>query len=57
MDQVNILKPFTMIALHLRDSPLHLITASQECGPGARKPSADNPFAARSSHALADCYL
>ena len=57
MDQVNILKPFTMIALHFRDSPLHLITASQECGPGARKPSADNPFAARSSHALADCYL
>ena len=35
MDQVNRLIPYTMIALHLRDSTLHLITASQEIGPGS----------------------
>ena len=30
MDPENILIPFTMIALHFRDSPPHLITAAQE---------------------------
>ncbi len=29
MDPEDILIPYTMIALHLRDSPPHLITASQ----------------------------
>ena len=35
MDQEVILSPYTMIALHLRDSTPHLITASQEVSIGS----------------------
>ena len=34
MDQEINLRPYTMIALHFRDSPPHLITASQEVRTG-----------------------
>ena len=43
MDQVT---SHTMIALHLRDSTMHLITSSQHVGSGIRHASADHPFAA-----------
>ena len=34
MDPENILIPYTMIALHFRDSPVHLIAPSQHAGFG-----------------------
>ena len=42
-----------MIALHFRDSPVHLIAPSQHAGLGFRKASADHPFTA----ALPRAYL
>jgi hypothetical protein len=51
MDQVSYYD-HTMIALHFRDSPPHLITASQNAGTGLRQTSADHPFAASHSHAV-----
>ena len=49
MDVVNILRPYTMIALHFRDSALPLIAAPQPAGPGIRQTSADHPFTASGS--------
>ena len=34
MDEVITINSYTMIALHLRDSPMHLITSSQQIRPG-----------------------
>ena len=34
MGEVIIINSYTMIALHLRDSPMHLITSSQQIRPG-----------------------
>ena len=51
MDQVIILSPYTMIALHLRDSTPYLIAASQNW-----RPSADHPFCILASRACEGAY-
>ena len=56
MDQVIILSPYTMIALHLRDSTPYLIAASQAAGFGNWLPSADHPFCILASRACEGAY-
>ena len=56
MDQVIILSPYTMIALHLRDSTPYLIAASQAAGFGNWRPSADHPFCILASRACEGAY-
>ena len=56
MDQEVILSPYTMIALHLRDSTPHLIAASQAAGFGYWLPSADHPFCILASRADENAY-
>ena len=56
MDQEVILSPYTMIALHLRDSTPYLIAASQAAGFGNWRPSADHPFCILASRADENAY-
>ena len=44
MDEVIDINSYTMIALHLRDSTMHLITSSQQISPGLLICFGGSPF-------------